>query len=204
LDDIERKIGFGIVVIAAFMGGMYLWAGYTLKSGVSITKEHLVNGHCSSGFHKVGTICEMSLKNSPATYQLYGYTVFALAAVLLLSIVRRRRTLSVTLSAFIGLLLGPLLYGIPFIFYAIWLMLRARRLQKFGVASFSGVSAITRERAEARKEGRPEPELPNFADVEESKPSKRTSKSAAETTPPKKQAEPSKRYTPKKQSGKRR
>jgi len=204
MDNTERYVGFGVSIIGLFLSLVTLYQAAIIKKASQVTTASPVHGKCASGYHLVKKACEhVTIITAGGLWMEFGLIALSVLAFFL-CVFFRRRYLTAFLGFWAGLVLGLFSSGLPFFLYAVWLGWRAWRLQKYGDATFAGVSRITRERALARKEGRPEPELPNYAEVEEPKTSRPTSKSSATTTPPKKQAEPSKRYTPKKQTGKRR
>lgn len=204
MDKTERYVGFGVSIIGLFLSLVTLYQAAIIKKASQITTASPDHGKCASGYHLVKKTCEhVTIITAGGLWMEFGLISLSVLGFFL-CVFFRRRYMTAFLGFWAGLVLGLFSSGLPFFLYAVWLMWRAWRLQKYGDATFAGVSRITRERAQARKEGRPEPELPNFADVEEPKTSKRDARSTASSTTVKKQAEPSKRYTPKKQSGKRR
>jgi len=103
---------------------------------------------------------------------------------------RRKRAGVACFAVFLGLGLG-LSAGVVFLFLGVWLILRAYRLQKYGVAGMLASNRIAREGVTGRRES----------------PTPNATIARASTNPTSKAATPppaSKRYTPKKPPRKRR
>jgi hypothetical protein len=198
IDQTERRACFGM----AGLGGLFsLYLLYVVvfvgeeKSTVSvaITKAK----ECPVGYHANALLTKcLQVQITDIAQLWYTFGVVSVCSLLLgLFAWRRRRTGSVFFSLFEGLALGAVGVGIPFVLLGVWMGWRAWRLQKYGVATFAGVSKIKRDQQVARKEGRPPPPLPVAEIV--AKPI------VIDPEQPRTLAEPSKRYTPKKAPKKR-
>ncbi len=205
LDRVERLAGFGISAIGLFLSLVALYQAAVVKKAIITTSKVPHHGKCGAGYIVFKKTCEEVI-TAGGLWAQFGVITVSLAAMFVFILLRHRYG-AIFFAFWSALVLGLFSTGIPFLFFAIWLMVRAWRLQKYGVATFAGVSKVTKARVEARKAGLPEPELPNYAETEEDpRPSRSSRKPAATaTTPaPRPTAEPSKRYTPKKSTGKRR
>ena len=116
----------------------------------------------------------------------------AFGVAMLIFTLRAKRAGIAFCGLFIGLALGTV--GLPFLALGGWLIVRAFRLQKYGNATFAGSNKVARERAKARREGRP-------VTARAARGSARGSSKNAANVPT--GPAPSKRYTPKKQVRKR-
>jgi hypothetical protein len=170
----------------------------------TITKTNYKGKTCPPAFPThVKTLCEHIVKTTRTEWEVKFFFVVIVAACILFFALRRKRAGVATFAVFLGLGLG-LGTGFLFFFLGAWLIMRAYRLQKYGVATMMGSNRVAREMAQARKEGR-QPDIAPYTGTtgSSSAPTPRTSSS--KKTPPKSTTpEASKRYTPKKPAPKRR
>jgi hypothetical protein len=196
IDPLERKVALVLTAIAFIFSIVAVIVIIFVKPTTTYLIKPIKHGttlRCHFGYHLVAKMCAET-KPTPASELWLNFVLLTAAAVILLvAALKRRRTFIVFASLFIGLALGPFSFGLPFVIAGGWLMWRAWRLQRYGVATFAGVSAITRQRADDKRAGRtPEP-LARAASAPD-----------AEIERPRRPSEPSKRYTPKKPPRKKR
>ncbi len=199
MDRIERRVSFvlaGIGVLVSLLS-VYIIVYVHPKTTVTTLPHH---SKCPVGFHSTSPaghaikLCSAVQRTPVSQLWLYFALVVFATGWLLYAALRKKRTLAVVTLLFIGLALGPFSLGLPFFGTGVWLFWRAWRLQRYGVATFSGVSQITRQRAADRKAG--------IATIP-----KATSKSSDDYVlldAPRRASEASKRYTPKKPQAKKR
>lgn len=202
LDPFERKIslfGAGIAFVLAIVTAVE-WK----RNLPTITKTNYTGKSCPSAFPThFKTFCEHIVKTTSAQWEIKFIFVVVVAACILFFALRRKRAGVATFSVFLGLGLG-LGSGLIFFFMGAWLIMRAYRLQKYGVATMIGSNRVAREMAQAKREGRA-PEIEPFAGTTSTSSaaaprSRSSTKTPAKPTGP----EASKRYTPKKPAPKRR
>lgn len=198
LDPIERgislfgaAIGLVLAIVTAIEWGRNL--------PVITTTKHVAGKACPAAYPTlVNTLCEHIVKTTRTEWEVKFFFILIVALCILFFAIRRKRAGVACFAIFLGLGLG-LGSGLVFFFMGAWLIIRAYRLQKYGVATMLGSNRVAREMATARKEGR----TPNLEPIagSSSTPTKNTSKST-----PQKPATPeaSKRYTPKKPPRRRR
>ena len=121
-------------------------------------------------------------------------TVVILVGGLILFVFSRaaKRVGVIVTALLLALYLGALAVGMPYFALALWLMMRAWRLQKYGQATYAGSIASARARAVARKEGK------------EWKPGDTAETPREQAIAPRTPPKPSKRYTPKQTPRKKR
>jgi hypothetical protein len=203
LDPLERGISlFGASI--AFVLAIVTAIEWKRNLPTITTTKYKTGKACPSAFPThVNTLCEHIVKTTRTEWEVKFFFILLVAACILFFALRRKRAGVATFAVFLGLGLG-LGSGLVFFFMGAWLIMRAYRLQKYGVATMMGSNRVAREMAQARKEGR-QPDLEPYAGTTttssgsspRSGPSKKTP--AKPTTP-----EASKRYTPKKPAPKRR
>jgi hypothetical protein len=197
LDPIERGIslfGAAIGLVLAIVTAIE-WD----RNLPVITTKKYTGKTCPSAFPThVKTLCEHIVKTTRTEWEVKFFFILIVALCILFFAIRRKRAGVACFAIFLGLGLG-LGSGLVFFFMGAWLIIRAYRLQKYGVATMLGSNRVAREMATARKEGR-SPDLEPITGSS-STPTKGASKSA-----PQKPATPeaSKRYTPKKPPRRRR
>lgn len=195
LDKIEWRIsllGAAIASLVAIDTGIKWSRNTPITNKVSPSQSKA----CPSLYHYVtkSKICEEIVKNTRSEWELQFFFVLVVALCLVYFSLRRKRAGVACFAIFLGLFLG-IESGLLFFALGLWLIVRAYRLQKYGVPSMLGSNRVARDMATARKEGRvftPDGSVPSVAASPKSTPSK-------PATP-----EASKRYTPKKPPRRRR
>jgi hypothetical protein len=190
LDPLERGISlFGscIALVLALVTAIE-WS----RNLPTITTVKYVSGKaCPSSYPKhVGEFCEHILRTTRSEWEVKFFFILIVALCLLFFTLRRKRAGVACFAVFLGLGLG-LGSGLVFLFLGVWLIVRAYRLQKYGVAGMLSSNRVAKEMGDAKREGR------SSQVVTESDGAAATAKPAA---PP----SASKRYTPKKPPRKRR
>jgi hypothetical protein len=191
MDRTERIASFGFAGLSAFFSLYVLfYIGFRGSQTVTLTKT-AIKGSCPplKGYETVkhvGNLCHYSHVTPIATLWFEFAIVVLAAAAMAFFAWRRKRTGVVFVALIQGVAMGPFSTGLPFVALGLWLMWRAYRLQKYGQASFAGAGRGARDQAQAKKQPRTE-NLP----VAKAEPG------------PRKVAEPSKRYTPKRTAKKR-
>jgi hypothetical protein len=202
LDPLERGIslfGASIAFVLAIVTGIE----WKRNLPTITTTKYKAGKACPSAFPThVNSLCEHIVKTTRTEWEVKFFFIVLVAACILFFALRRKRAGVATFAVFLGLGLG-LGSGLVFFFMGAWLIMRAYRLQKYGVPTMMGSNRVAREMAQARKEGR-EPDIePYTGTSSSSNAAPRTSASkkgpVKPTTP-----EASKRYTPKKPAPKRR
>lgn len=190
LDTLERRIslaGACLGLVIALVTAVQ-WAR---NLPVITTTPHLKGKACPSSFKKhVGKLCEHVLYNTRSEWEVKFFFILVVALCLLYFSLRRKRAGVACFAIFLGLGLG-LGTGLIFFLLGVWLIVRAYRLQKYGVPGIVGSNRVARERGTAKREGRSA--RPSRSERAES------SAVAAKSAP-----SASKRYTPKKPPRKRR
>lgn len=199
IDGPERRFGLGVTVLGVlFTAGLnvpYLFgpSQYTQTASPK-------GGRCEKGYTLTNDICAAVIHYRPVDYLPFLAVGLIAAAAVGLAVWFRRRTPAVFASLLMGLIVASqppakiLMLGAPFWIFSGWLMVRSRRIQKFGstdpriVAAASAEQRAERRAAKASGAPRPRPERA-------ARPA-RGAKPAAGTTKAK-QIE-SGRYTPKK------
>ncbi len=190
LDSLERGISlFGscIALVLALVTAIE-WA----RNLPTITTVKYVSGKaCPSSYPKhVGEFCEHILRTTRSEWEVKFFFILIVALCLLFFTLRRKRAGVACFAVFLGLGLG-LGSGLVFLFLGVWLIVRAYRLQKYGVAGMLSSNRVAKEMGDAKRQGRS-----SNADAA----SEGASTTAKPATPP----SASKRYTPKKPPRKRR
>jgi hypothetical protein len=198
IDSLEQRWGYGLSVLGGLFSLYLLYQVFFIGATSTTTTSKPTKGVCPTNSTLAHHLCKSVVVTTLSDLWLEFALVGLVTAVFALFVWRRRRTGTVFSSLFLGLATGVFGVGLPFFCYGIWVLWRAWRLQRYGVATFSGVSQIVRGEAQARKEGRTPPPRP-VAAVSETKPSKASDAASTTYTPP----EASKRYTPKKRVAKK-
>jgi hypothetical protein len=203
LDPLERGISIFAASIAFVLA---IVTGIEWKRNLpSITTKSVPKGKsCPSAFpSRVNTLCEHIVKTTRTEWEVKFFFIVLVAACILFFALRRKRAGVATFAVFLGLGLG-LGSGLVFFFVGAWLIMRAYRLQKYGVATMMGSNRVAREMALARKEGR-EPDIETYTGSTGASNATTPRSGSSKKTPPKSTTpEASKRYTPKKPAPKRR
>jgi hypothetical protein len=189
LDTLERGISLFASLIALVLALVTAieWA----RNLPTITTVRYVSGKsCPSSYPKhVGEFCEHVLRTTRSEWEVKFFFILIVALCLLFFTLRRKRAGVACFAVFLGLGLG-LGSGLVFLFLGVWLIVRAYRLQKYGVAGMLSSNRVAKEMGDAKRQGRS---------------SKVTAGSDSATSVAKPVAPAaSKRYTPKKPPRKRR
>jgi hypothetical protein len=195
LDKIERGVSFVAAAIALLLAAIevpHLLKNTYVKDTLNKAKS---KPYCTKPYHLVANMCQHMRLTHPSAWwpQFLEIIIFA-GAIIIFALIHKR--VGVVVASLI-LWLALSATGLPFLFVAGWLMVRAFRLQKWGDPTFSGSNRAAREQAKARKEGREvTPRAPRRA---------KGSKASTEpvVTRPAAPPAPSKRYTPKQKPRKR-
>ncbi len=203
LDPLERTVslfGAGIAFVLAIVTAVE-WK----RNLPTITKKSVPTGKvCPSAYPtRHATFCEHIVKTTGTQWEVKFFFILIVAACIVFFALRRKRAGVATFAVFLGLGLG-VGAGLVFFFMGAWLIVRAYRLQKYGVATMMGSNRVAKEMAQARKEGRdPDIETYPVSTSASNQPATRT-RSSKKTPPKSTGPEASKRYTPKKPAPKRR
>jgi hypothetical protein len=188
LDKLERGISLFASCIALVLALVTAieWA----RNLPTITTVKYIKGKtCPSSYPKhVGEFCEHILKTTRSEWEVKFFFILIVALCLLYFTLRRKRAGVACFAVFLGLGLG-LESGIVFLFLGVWLIVRAYRLQRYGVAGMLSSNRVAKEIGDAKRQGR----APNVA----------TADGAPATVKPTTPPSASKRYTPKKPPRKR-
>jgi hypothetical protein len=200
LDPLERGIslfGAGIALVLALVTAIE----WSRNLPTITTQKHVKGKACPSAYPKlVNTLCEHIVKTTRSEWEVKFFFILVVALCLLYFSLRRKRAGVACFAIFLGLGLG-LGAGAVFFFLGAWLIIRAYRLQKYGVAGMVASNQVAREMSLARREGRePNLELPSSSAPPRS-PSRGSTKNSTQGP---KGPDASKRYTPKKRAPKRR
>ena len=200
LDQTERTISL-VAAGVAFILAAFLIPHLIKNTYVTETASKAkTKPYCTTPFHLAGSLCKHLELVHPSYWlpQFLEIIVFG-AAILAFALVRRRvgvvvaglmSWLALSASAFSAV-------GLPFLFVAGWLMVRAFRLQKWGDPTFSGSNRTAREQAKTKRADRGvTPRASKAPRGSKATPEPVVARSAA---PP----APSKRYTPKQKPRKR-
>jgi hypothetical protein len=187
LDSTERKWGFAasaLVLLPALLVIPFL-----LHSTKQTTVEPLVKRHCLPPNTLVGKTCELIQVFQPSHFVLPFVLLLSIGAVLLFAVWRSMRALTIFMSLFAGIAgfrYSPIIF-ISGMGFAVWLLVRSWRLQRYGAKDSKTVRKVAVERAEERREAKRSTKLAGTT--------ARTSGKSAPT--------PSKRYTAPKSKSRR-
>ncbi len=191
LDKFERGFslaGAGIAFAVALVTAIEWVRNAPITTSVKPTKglcpKHVPTYHLRAG------LCTYKTIETSGYWEIRFAFVLIVAACLLYFALRRKRAGVICFTLFLGLGLGVQL-GLVFLLLGVWLLVRAWRLQRYGVATMRGSSRAAKEISQAKREGRAP---------------RATSAKVADAPSPKTATAPvaSKRYTPKKPPRKRR
>ncbi len=190
LDKLERQISLFAAGIA-FIFAVVTALDWIRNIAVTTTKPYVKGKTCPRSYPThFNAFCEHVNHHARSYWEVRFFFVFVVAALLLYFTLRRKRAGVACFAVFLGLGLG-LGVGVVFLFLGVWLILRAYRLQKYGVASMFATNRLAREGVTAKKEsGAPSATIARTS----------TDGPTKSATPP----AASKRYTPKKPPRKRR
>jgi hypothetical protein len=190
LDSLERGISLfaaGIAFILAAVNAV-AWAR---NSPIQTYVKYPTGKKCPKAYPKRDlALCEHILRNAKGYWELHFFGILVIALCILFFALRRKRAGVSCFAVFLGLFLG-LGAGLVFLFLGVWLIVRAYRLQKYGVAGMLSSNRVAKEMGDAKREGR-SPKVVTESD------------GAAATVKPAAPPSASKRYTPKKPPRKRR
>ncbi|MFY9783997.1 MAG: hypothetical protein WAK12_10760 [Acidimicrobiales bacterium] len=190
LDSLERGISLfssGVAMVLALVTAIE-WA----RNLPTITTIKYISGKaCPASYPKhVDTFCEHILHTTRSEWEVRFFFILIVALCLLYFTLRRKRAGVACFAIFLGLGLG-ISSGLVFFALGVWLIVRAYRLQKYGVAGMLSSNRVAREMGAAKRGGQPS-KLAAAGDG--------ATTTAKPITPP----TASKRYTPKKPPRKRR
>lgn len=190
LDNLERGISlFGACI--AFVLALVTGIEWDRNLPTITTIKHVKGTSCPQAYAKlVNTLCEHIVHTTRSEWEVKFFFIFLVALCILYFTLRRKRAGVACFAIFLGLGLG-LGSGLVFFFLGAWLIVRAYRLQKYGVPSLLGSNRVAKEMGVAKREGRA---------------AKRSSTSDSSDSSTKSIVAPSasKRYTPKKSPRRRR
>jgi hypothetical protein len=189
LDSLERNISLFASCIALVLA-LVTAIEWARNLPTITTVKYVSKKACPSSYPKhVGEFCEHILRTTRSEWEVKFFFILIVALCLLYFTLRRKRAGVACFAVFLGLGLG-LSSGIVFLFLGVWLIVRAYRLQRYGVAGMLSSNRVAKEIGEAKRQGR----TPKLAAADG------PTASAKPATPP----PASKRYTPKKPPRKRR
>ena len=210
----EIRFGYGVSVLG-FLFALGLNVPYLFGKSQYTTTQKPTNGHCAKDFVLIKGQCSQTLIYHPIDYVPFLIIGLVLAIALVITIRLKRRVPATFTALLMGLVVASqppirsFILGAPFWIYGGWLLLRARRIQKFGTVDAKATAAMSAKVRAAKKAGTPMPaEVATRQDLTSASPS--SSKGGSKTSPRGKKASTStstasqsKRYTPKKASPKR-
>ena len=115
--------------------------------------KHVKGKPCPSGFTQNLLYCEKVLPAQVAANIIFGALIGIFALSIVIFALRRKRSGVIASNVFLFLILYSGNFataGFLFVFVAIWLMIRAYRLQKYGSASANKSRLAAKERKEGR------------------------------------------------------
>jgi hypothetical protein len=166
-----------------------------------------VKGACTKGYTLSKGTCLQVVHYQPADFLPFLIVGLVAAAAIALTVRLRRRTPTVFASLMMGLVVSEvppkpsILLGVPFFVFSGWLMIRARRLQKFGTTDTKAVAVLAAEQRAQRRADKAagiKPERPTRGATPSRAAAKAAAAKAGKTTIE------SGRYTPKKAAPKKR
>lgn len=202
LDNLERGISlFGASI--AFVLALVTAVEWARNLPVITTVKHVAGKACPKAYPtRVNTLCEHIAKASRSEWEVRFFFILLVAIFILYFSLRRKRAGVACFAVFLGLGLG-IESGLVFFFLGAWLILRAYRLQKYGVPTMLGSNRVARDMAVARKEGRTY--TPEYTGTATGTNPTSAKAGPSKSTPVKPSTpEASKRYTPKKPPRRRR
>lgn len=202
LDPLERAIGL-LGSCFALVLAIVTAIGWKRNLPSITTVTHTKGKTCPKAYPKlVHALCEHIVKTTRTEWEIKFFFIIIVALCILAFSLSRKRAGVATFAIFLGLGLG-LSSGLVFFVMGGWLIIRAYRLQKYGVPTMRGSNRVAREMATARKEGRA-PNIEPYSGTTQTTGATSAPGKSAKTAPSKSTApEASKRYTPKKPPRKR-
>lgn len=175
LEPIERRWGTILAGVAALLS---IYSLYEIIHNPAISEKITgANGHSHTG-----------LVHQRGTYELVLVIQLVLALGMYLGVRYRRRSMLAFCAVMTGLVASTvvtLFFGVPYLVFFGWLIVRAWRVQRYGSPSAKGAAAGAVAKREAKRSGTPA-----------GAPARPGSPAAKKATPAK-ASDPSKRYTPK-------
>ncbi len=192
LDNVERGVSLFAGAIAMVLAAVE-FPDLLHNRHIIETTKYVKGTACPTGYKHVVTQCQKSVLVHPSYWlpQFLLIVIFGLG-IIVFSLLRKRVGV-VTTGLVLWLALSTA--GLPFLFVAGWLIIRAFRLQKYGDATFTGSNRRARETAKVRRAAGPpvrSRSKSKFVGADESS-------AAGPLAPP----TASKRYTPKQKPRKR-
>ncbi|HEY1824612.1 MAG TPA: hypothetical protein VGG21_01455 [Acidimicrobiales bacterium] len=197
LDPLERGIslfGASIALILALVTGIE----WDRNTPTTESYKWVKKTGCKAPYTRHATLCEHVVHTSRSAWEVKFFFIVLVGLCILYFALRRKRAGVMCFAIFLGLGVG-VGAGLVFFFLGAWLMIRAYRLQRYGVPTMMGSNQAAREMAKAKREGRA-PNLEQFHDGSAGESSSTKKSSTSGSTRP----GASKRYTPKKPPPKRR
>jgi len=195
----EIRFGYAVAILGAvFTLGLNIpsMTGDTqFRNVVAATK-----GACPKLFTLDKGVCVQILHYQPSDFLPFLIVGLVASIATAVTIKLRRRTPAVFASLMTGLVVSEvppkpsILLGVPFFVFSGWLMVRARRIQKFGTTDTKAVAVLSAEQRAQRRSDKAagiKPERPTRGAAPQSR-------SAAKAAATKASAIESGRYTPKK------
>ena len=192
LNQLEQRVSWAAATFAYALASFtaILWA----RNQPTITSaKTLSNGSCPKSFHFVHKVCEQIAFVSKGSWEFRFFFIMVVAIALSYFTWRQKRAGVATFAIFLGLGNG-VFFGPLFLLLGVWLIMRAFRLQKYGDASFKGANRAARVQSAERRANRQRGARTKGRNRDSD------TVSALRTPAP----TPSKRYTPKKPSTRRR
>lgn len=182
LNRVEQRLGYFAAAIAVLLGGLatLIFPRNRVKS------QAPVHNKCPAGYSLHKGLCETIYSNNVVLVSII-VLVFALAIFACVRMRRRTPTVFATMLTGLAFISFTAAIGIPFIIYGGWLLLRARRIQRYGTTDAKVTAKAAGEERAARKAGRPSPQAKRDA----------SSNGAAAAKTSASAPDPSGRYTPK-------
>jgi hypothetical protein len=153
LDRLERGVslfGASIGMVLALVTAIE-WA----RNLPTITTTKYIAGKaCPPAYPThVKTLCENIIKTTRSQWEIKFFFIFLVALCILWFALRRKRAGVACFAIFLGLGIG-ISSGLIFFFMGAWLIVRAYRLQKYGVPTMLGSNRVAKEMSTAKREGR--------------------------------------------------
>ena len=203
----EIRFGYAVAIL-----GVIFTLGLNIPSMTGDTQFKKVvaqvKGVCPKDYPNTKGLCVQVVHYQPADFLPFLIVGLLAALALALTIRFRRRTPAVFASLMTGLIISEvppnpsILLGVPFFVFSGWLMVRARRIQKFGTTDTKAVATLAAEQRAQRRADKAAGVKPERPARGTSAPS-RSSTKAAQGAASKSTIE-SGRYTPKKPAPKKR
>ena len=183
LNKVEQRLGYFAAAIAVLLGGLatLIFPRNRVKS------QAPVHNTCPAGYSLVKGQCQTIYSNNVVLVSII-VVIFAVAIFACVRMRRRTPTIFTVMLTGIAFISFSAAIGIPFVIYGGWLLLRARRIQKFGTTDAKVTAKAAAEERAARKAGQPSPRATRDAQPTSNGTSTKSTASAPD---------PSGRYTPK-------